>query len=160
MREQRYFLGITLMGFGLYFFLKEVDYQLYSGFYSWQTLLLLIGIALLVQGYLGKQTDYILPGVILTGYGLHQYLIGKLAIWTNDSGIIFLLIAFGLLLQAIKKRTSKLTGLIFLFIATCYIFYNSQMSWSQLLRNDFSYITQYWPILLILFGGFVLFKKK
>ena len=54
MKNQRIFPGIILIGFGAYFFLQQTGITIFQQFSTWPTLLIIVGIAFLGQGYSGK----------------------------------------------------------------------------------------------------------
>jgi hypothetical protein len=55
MKNQRIFPGIILIGFGVFFFWQQAKISLFAEFISWPSLLMIVGIAFLCQGY-GRQT--------------------------------------------------------------------------------------------------------
>ncbi|MGV3465158.1 MAG: LiaI-LiaF-like domain-containing protein, partial [Heyndrickxia sp.] len=61
MKNQKVFAGIILLGFGFYFYLSQNHLELFKEYITWPSLLIIIGIAFLVQGYNGKNYEAILP---------------------------------------------------------------------------------------------------
>ena len=51
MKQQRIFPGIILIGFGAYFYLQQANIVLFQEFFTWPTLLIIVGLAFLGQGY-------------------------------------------------------------------------------------------------------------
>jgi len=160
MKNQRIFPGIILLGFGLYFFGQQVNITLLTEMMSWPTLMMIVGIAFLCQGYGGKDYDAILPGVILTGFGFHFHVVNRFSIWPDASGALILFIALGSILRYQKTGNGLFQGILFLAIAGLMIFYNKIMSWLGLLKNNVDSVIQYWPILLIVIGVYLLFFRK
>src|SRR4051812_15988499 len=118
MKNQRVFPGIILIGFGAYLFLQQFGFTFLQPFYSWPTLLIIVGIAFLGQGYSAKESESILPGVVLVGFGLHFHVAGKVAFWpTNTIGMLILLIAIGYFLRFQKTNTGLSQAFLFLVIA-------------------------------------------
>ncbi|WP_428909299.1 hypothetical protein [Niallia sp. Krafla_26] len=160
MKNQRFFPGIILLGFGIYIIWKQANITFLSEFMTWSTLLIIVGIAFLAQGYGGKDYEAIMPGVILTGFGLHFHLVNRLSIWPDASGALILFIALGSFLRYQKTSNGLGQGIIFLSLAGLMIFYEKIMGWLGLLTNKVDSIIQYWPILLIVVGIYLLFFKR
>lgn len=160
MKNQRLFPGIILIGFGAYFLLQQLNLSALQPFFIWPTLLIIVGLAFLFQGYGAKDYHAILPGVILTGFGLHFHMVNRLAIWPDNIGIFILIIALGLLLQSIKTGVGLFQGILFLILAFLHLFYDQVIGWFDLLGNGVSSAWKFWPALLILFGIYFLFFKR
>ncbi|OXS80561.1 hypothetical protein [Domibacillus enclensis] len=152
---QRMFPGILLIGFGLYFFLQQSAFTWVKPYLGWPALLLITGISFLVQG-LKEEGSGILPGVVLTGFGLHFYVVDYLGWWANDTGVFILIIAVGFLLQHQKTGHGLLNGILFLFLAAITLFYGTIKQWLGPLESFW----QFWPLVLIAIGGYLLFVQK
>jgi hypothetical protein len=159
-KNQQIFPGIILIGFGAYFFLQQSGITIFEQFYTWPTLLIIVGIAFLGQGYIAKDYEAILPGVILLGFGVHFHIIGHLAIWPNQIGTFIFIIALGFFLRYQKTHTGLFQAMLFLILALLSLFYNKIASYLGLLENSVSIVWKFWPIILIVFGIYFLFKKK
>lgn len=160
MKKQRLFSGIILIGFGAYFLLQQLNLSAVQPFLIWPTLLIIIGLAFLFEGYGAKDNHSILPGVILTGFGLHFHMVDRLAVWPDNVGIFILIIALGLLLQSLKTGVGFFQGILFLILAFLYLFYDRVIGWFDLLGNGVASAWKFWPALLILFGIYLLFIKR
>ena len=160
MKNQKVFAGIILIGFGLYFYLSQNHVELFKEYIKWPTLFIIVGIAFLVQGYSGKNYEAILPGVILTGFGFHFHVVHKLAIWPNNIGIFLLIISLGFLLQYQKTRNGLFQGMLFLVLSIILLFYDKVASSLGLLKNHITSLWQYSPVILIIIGIILLFRKK
>lgn len=160
MKNQRIFPGIILLGFGAFFFLQQNETAFFKGFDTWPTLLIIVGIAFLFQGYIAKDYDAILPGVILTGFGLHFHIIERLSVWPNSIGVFILIIALGFLLRYQKVNTGLFQGLLFLVLAILLLFYDKIIGWLGILEGGIGAIWNYWPILLVAYGVYLLLIKK
>lgn len=160
MKNQQLFPGIILVGLGVYFFLQQSGIALFIGFFSWQTLMTLIGIAFLAQGYLAKEYDAILPGVILVGLGIHPYTARFPAIYNNQAGYLILIIALGLLLRYQKNHNGLFQTTLFLILAIFMLFYDKLTSYFGMIQNQATASWKFWPLLLIIAGLFTLYQKK
>lgn len=160
MKKKRFFPGIILIGFGAYFFLQQSNITLFDQFYTWPTLLMIVGIAFLFQGYGAKDYESILPGVILTGFGIHFHVAGKLDMWPDTIGSFILIIALALLLRYQKTSDGLFQGLLFLIIAVLLLFYEQVTKWLGILENSVHSIWNFWPVVLVGFGVYFLARKK
>lgn len=160
MKNQRIFPGIILLGFGLYFFLQQYHITLFQGFHTWPTLLIIVGIAFLFQGYAAKDYEAILPGVILSGFGLHFHIVDRLEIWPNSIGTFILIIALGFLLRHQKVGAGLFQGILFLVLAILLLFYDKIIGYLGLLETSAATVLKFWPALFVGYGIYLLFMKK
>ncbi|MFD2446248.1 LiaI-LiaF-like domain-containing protein [Bacillus sp. CGMCC 1.16607] len=160
MKNQRIFPGMILIGFGAYFYLQQSQITLFKEFYTWPTLLIIVGIAFLGQAYIAKDYDGILPGTILLGFGVHFHVVHKLAIWPDHIGTFILIIALGFLLRYQKLGVGLFQGLLFLALAGLLLFYDKIVSWIGVLENRVTVAWKFWPAVLILIGIYLLLKKE
>jgi hypothetical protein len=155
MNGQRIFPGLLLIGFGLYFFLQQSAFTWVKPYLGWPALLLITGIAFLMQGF-KSDGGSILPGVILSGFGIHFYVVDYLGWWAHDTGIFILIIAVGFLLQHQKTGTGLLNGVLFLLLAAVTLFYATVKQW----LGPVGFVWPFWPLILIAAGGYLLFVQK
>lgn len=160
MKNQRIFPGIILIGFGAYFFLQQSGITLFQQFYTWPTLLVIVGAAFLGQGYFSKDHEAILPGVILAGFGLHFHLVHRVTFWPDHIGTFIFIIALGFLLRYQKTGTGLFQAVLFILLAVLLLFYDKIAGYLGLVQNGFSLAWKFWPAVLILFGAYFLFFKK
>ncbi|MEH6954022.1 LiaI-LiaF-like domain-containing protein [Neobacillus drentensis] len=161
MKNQRIFPGIILIGFGVYFLLQQAGITIFQQFFTWPTLLMIVGIAFLGQGYSAHESESILPGVIMTGFGLHFLLVGKIPIWpSNNIGMLILIISIGCFLRFQKTNAGLFQAFLFLILAVLLLFYNKITAYFDLLQNGMSFVWKFWPALLIVVGIYFLLKKK
>lgn len=160
MKNQRIFPAIILLGFGAFFFLQQNEINFFKGYDTWPTLFIILGIAYLFQGYIAKDYEAILPGIIFTGFGLHFHITERLNLWPNSIGIFILIIALGFLLRYQKVGAGLFQGVIFLVLAILLLFYEKIVGWLGILEGGISDIWKFWPVLLIGYGVFLLLVKK
>lgn len=160
MKNQRIFPGIILLGFGLYYFLQQAGVSIFPQFYSWPTLMLIAGIAFLGQGYIAKDYEAILPGVILAGFGLHFHTTSQIAIFNNQNGFFIFIIALGFLLRYQKTHSGLFQTVLFLILAIILLFYDQMSGYLGLIQNRAATGWRFWPVLLIIAGFLLLYKKK
>jgi hypothetical protein len=160
MKNQRIFPGIILIGFGGYFLLQQMGLSIFQQF-SWSTILMIIGIAFLGQGYGAKDYEAILPGVIMFGIGLHFQLLNVVTFWPHNTlGMTILIISFGFFLRFQKVNNGLFQAFLFLIVAALLLFYDKIASYFGLLQNGMSIVWKFWPALLIVIGIYFLLKKK
>ncbi|RDI44178.1 LiaI-LiaF-like domain-containing protein [Falsibacillus pallidus] len=159
-KNQKIFPGIILIGFGLYFYMQQADIVIFKEVYTWPTLLIIVGVAFLGQGYWANEYEAILPGVILVGFGLHFHVVNKLAIWPDHIGTFILIIALGFLLRYQKTGNGLFQGLLFLLLSILLLFYDKVISWFGILENKVDVAWNLWPVLLIIIGIYLIFIKR
>ena len=161
MKNQRIFPGVILIGFGAYFLLQQIHMTIFQQFFSWPTLVIIVGVAFLGQGYAAKDYEAILPGVIMSGFGLHFHLVNYVDIWPHNTiGMLILIISIGFFLRFQKVNNGLFQAFLFLTLAVLLLFYDKMASYFGLLQNGMSLIWRFWPALLIVVGIFFLIKNK
>lgn len=133
---------------------------MYPQFYSWSTLMIIAGAAFLGQGYLAKEYEAILPGVILAGFGLQFQAADQLALFQNQNGFFILIIALGFLLRYQKTHTGLFQTVVFLILAILLLFYDKVASYLGVIQTKAATGWKFWPIILIVSGFLLLYKKK
>ncbi|WP_201713665.1 LiaI-LiaF-like domain-containing protein [Rossellomorea arthrocnemi] len=160
MKQQRIFPGIILIGFGAYFYLQQANIVLFQEFFTWPTLLIIVGLAFLGQGYGGKDYEAILPGTILVGFGMHFHVVNKLDVWPDHMGTFILIIALGFLLRYQKTRAGLFQGILFLTLSIILLFSDKAGRWFGFIEGSVGTAWELWPILIIGIGVYLLFIRK
>lgn len=160
MRKNSFLPGLFLLLFGVYFLLQQLNIELWSGIFTWPSLLAIIGLALLLQSYKQNDPNNLLPGVVLLGVGLHFHLKGLLAIWPDHFAMIILIVGLGFIFRAQKTKHGMFEGIILLCIASFFLFSDTLLNLLGIVGIGLSTIQTFWPVLLIVFGAFLLLKKK
>jgi hypothetical protein len=161
LKNQQIFPGIILIGFGAYFLLQQSGITIFQTFFTWPTLLIIVGTAFLGQGYSANDSEAILPGVILVGFGLHFHFVGNVTFWPNNNiGMLFLIISLGFFLRFQKTSSGLFQAFLFLILAVLLLYYDKIANYLEFVQNGMSLVWKFWPVLLILIGIYFLFKKK
>jgi hypothetical protein len=161
MKNQRIFPGVILIGFGAYFLMQQMGITMFQAFFTWPTLLIIVGLAFLGQGYAAKDHEAILPGVIMAGFGLHFHLVNRITIWPHNTiGMLILIISIGFFLRFQKTSNGLFQAFLFLLIAVLLLFYDKIAGYLGLLQNGLSTVWKFWPALLIIIGIYFLLKRK
>lgn len=148
------------MGFGGYFFLQQTQIPFLQQLYGWPTLLMIVGLAFLWQGYGGRDHEMIFPGVILFGFGLHIHVVSHLQIWPDHIGVFILVISLAYILRYQKNGSGLGLGILFLVLAAGLLFYEKLIGWLGILESRVAMVGNFWPILLLIVGLYFLIKKK
>ncbi|CAG9619530.1 LiaF transmembrane domain-containing protein [Sutcliffiella rhizosphaerae] len=160
MKKNSFLPGLLLLFFGLYFLLQQLNISLWDGMFTWSTLLVITGAALLLQAY--KQSDYpnILPGFVLLGIGLHFQLKDTVAVWPDHFAVIILILGVGFILRAQKTKGGMFEGVLLCILASFFLFYGTFMEMLGVVETGVEHLYNYWPVILIIIGAFLVVKKK
>ncbi|WP_347549396.1 DUF5668 domain-containing protein [Pseudalkalibacillus hwajinpoensis] len=158
MKRQSVFPGVLFIGIGLFYLIQTLNLPFSAQITNWQIILILIGIAMIIQGLIAKEGHMLFPGTLLLGLGLHLYFINKLSIWPDTWGMYALILGAAYLITYYKtKKTGLVPGLILLAIAIIELLYTGLEIW---LASTFSFIGEFWPIVFIVLGIYLVTKKK
>ncbi|WP_456278087.1 LiaI-LiaF-like domain-containing protein [Bacillus sp. AK128] len=160
MKKQSVFPGIVLIGIGLYFLLDQLHFPALQVFYSWPTLLIIIGVAFLAQAYTSRDYQNIIPGFILTGIGIHFHLLSLLSVWPDHWAMFTLIVGIAFLLRYQQTKSGIIPGLLLLVLSIIALFYHEVLGWLGWFGNIVHFIEDYWPVALIAAGIYLLFIKK
>ncbi|GGF06692.1 putative membrane protein YsxD [Halobacillus andaensis] len=160
MKKQNAFAGYLLIGLGIYFLLRQLNIPYFSAFYSWPTILIIIGAAFLLHSYLTKDYSNIIAGVILLGLGLHFHSKDRYSFWIDHWAIYPMIVGFAFLLKYIKTKSGILPALVLLGLAGFGLFSTSNPSWFSFIYTLISWIEQFWPIVLVILGIYLLKKRS
>lgn len=160
MTKQHTFSGILLIGLGLYFLLKEFEIPIVTHFYSWPTILMIIGVALLLHSYITNEYESIMSGAILLGLGVHFHGLYYYSFWINHWGIFPLIFGIAFLLKYQKTKKGIIPGLLLVSGAIFAIFVSNKPGWFYWVTLMVNFIETFWPLLLVIFGLYLLFFRK
>ncbi|UOQ47271.1 DUF5668 domain-containing protein [Gracilibacillus caseinilyticus] len=153
-------VAYLLIGIGIYFLLRELRIPVFTDFYSWPTLLILVGAAFLIYAFSIKDYANIFPGVILLGLGIHFHGLNHYAFWLDHWAMFTIIVAIAFLLRGLKTKNGFIPGLILLGISLFAIFADQQPSWFSWINQAMNWLERFWPIILIGLGAYLLLKKK
>jgi hypothetical protein len=158
MKQQSKFSGFILLGIGLFFFAIRMNFDLIQPYLTWPTLIIIIGLALLLQASSGKDSASIFSGVFLTGLGIHFHAVTKIASWPEPLQMITLLTGIAFLIQYKKAKEGLIPGLLLTILSLWFIFFNNN---TPSVQNIFARVENLWPIVLMIVGAyFIFFRKK
>ncbi|WP_342039395.1 LiaI-LiaF-like domain-containing protein [Gracilibacillus kekensis] len=153
-------VAFLLIGIGLFFLLRELRLPILTDFYSWPTLLILIGAAFLIYSFSSKDFKNVFPGVVLLGLGIHFHGLTHYSFWIDHWGMYTFIVAIAFLIRAIKTKKGSIPGIILLIISIFAIFVENQPGWFGWINQIMYWIERFWPVLLIGLGVYLLLKKK
>lgn len=160
MRKKHTLTAFLLIGIGTYFLLKQLKFPIITDFYSWPTLLMIVGIAFLLHSYIAKDYDKLFPGVIILGIGIHYHGLNHYTFWIDHWGIYTIIIGLAFLIRYQKTKSGLLFGLILLALSFIAIFASNQPSWFYWINEFMALLETFWPLALVLVGAYLLFNKK
>lgn len=160
MRKQ-IFPSLILIGFGLYFFLQKYLVSISFPIFSWPTILVIVGAALVIQAYSSNDFQQLIPGILFVGLGIHFHLVQQWNIQFDLIGVIILFLALGFFLTAKKTKNGMIFFWIFLTLAIIQLFSTKLFTLLRLTQQQITSFQSLWPIILIILGGYLfIFKRK
>ncbi|MCL7748081.1 LiaI-LiaF-like domain-containing protein [Halalkalibacter alkaliphilus] len=158
MKTQRIFPGVLLIGVGCYYLLQQISIPFDQQLLSWPSILLVLGLALLLQAYIGREYSMIFPGVILFGLAIHFHFQSLANWWPNHWGVYTSIVGLAFILSARKqKQEGMLIGILLIIFSLLSFASINPFSW---LYDAYSFLSSLWPIFLIAVGVFLLLKRK
>ncbi len=149
--KNRLFLGLILILVGVFFLLKTQIPDNFSLF------LLLSGTFFLILYLITKVYGLLVPGGILTGLGLGLTFQGK------SSALFFIFLGFGFIsiyVLGLIRGKSPLWPIIPGGILLGIGIYEELLNRGLIPYNFVKKISPYWPVILIIIGLYLIFKKK
>lgn len=156
-RGARILGGILLILFGVYLLLVQVypDLQIFD-YFSWPVIIVGIGALIFIFGLIGGEPGMAVPACVVGGIGLILYYQNETGDWTSWSYAWALIPGFvgvGSILAGIlgdSPRKSILDGITLILISgILFLVFGS-------LFGDLDFLGDYWPVLLILLGFWIL----
>ncbi|MBU8905071.1 LiaI-LiaF-like domain-containing protein [Desertibacillus haloalkaliphilus] len=158
MKRQGIFPGILLIAVGLFFFLQQFQLPFVHYLFSWPTILLVVGLAFLFQGYIGREHSSLFPGALLFGFGIHFHALNFLPFWPNHWAMFTLITGLSfILLYSRTKRDGLFPGVALVIVSLLAFFYSGFIHWVNQL---FTIVDGLWPLVLIIIGLYLILKKK
>ncbi|RLL47948.1 hypothetical protein D8M04_01335 [Oceanobacillus piezotolerans] len=160
MKKQNTLFAYLLIGIGLYFLLKQLQFPILTNFYSWQSLLIIIGLAFLIHSFSSKHYQNLFTGTLLLGLGIHFHGLAHYGFWIDHWASYTLIIGIAFLVRAWKTKQGFLMGFLFTILSIIFIFSSRLSIYFYWLDDVVGILEMAWPILLIVVGIFFLFKRK
>ncbi|MCP8617029.1 LiaI-LiaF-like domain-containing protein [Salirhabdus salicampi] len=160
MKQSNGFTGLFLIGLGIYFILRHNFVPILENFYSWPTIIMLVGIAFLLNGYIYKKFDDLLPGIVIFGLGVHFHMLIYSSTWKDLWAMYLLIVGLGFLVRYQKSRKGFWPGISMLVLAILGLISAYRPDWvhlPQLIAVDNHFVI---PIIVIIVGIYILFMNK
>src|SRR5699024_9410721 len=156
LKRQYFFVVYLFIGIGVFFLLKQLKIPIFTDFYSWPTLLIIIGLAILIYSYRLKEYQSLFSGTLILGLGLHFHGMAHYVFWINPWAMYTLVIGIGFIIRYLKTKKGFLLGSAIIIISSIIIFSFKLPAWLVCVYYLLSYIEAYWPIALIILGVYFL----
>ena len=161
MKKQHTFIAYILIGFGVYFLIKQLNLSIFENFYGWPTFLIIVGAAFLIHAYSHHEDSNILPGFILFGLGVHFHGLQNYPNWFDHWSMYPLIIGVGFMLRYLKTKRGLLPGAILLSIALFMIVSMKLPEQVSFIYRIVQFFETFWPVVLIGIGVYLLvFRRK
>ncbi|WP_249870955.1 LiaI-LiaF-like domain-containing protein [Oceanobacillus saliphilus] len=159
MKKQNSLLAYLLIGIGIYFLLRELKIPILTDFYSWQTLLIIIGLALLIHSYTSKNYQNLFGGTIVLGLGIHLHGVQYYTFWIDHWAVFLLIIGLAFIVRYAKTKKGLLPGLLLIGLAILMIFSINLPGYFNWIYDIIEFLERFWPIAMIVIGIYLLKKK-
>ncbi|WP_047981686.1 LiaI-LiaF-like domain-containing protein [Ornithinibacillus contaminans] len=160
MKNKNSFTAYLLIGIGLYFLFRQLKLPIFTDFYSWPTLLIIIGLALVIYSFQTKDYQQLFSGTIILGLGIHFHGIQHYVFWIDHWAMYPLIIGIAFLVRYFKTKQGLVPGLILIGLSSILIFSINIPTWFDWIYDIIDFIAIYWPVVLIGIGIYFLKKKK
>src|SRR5699024_11948854 len=120
-KKQNSFIAYLLIGIGTYFLIKQLDLALFVNFYSWPTILIIIGVVFLIHSYSTHEYEHIFTGVLLLGLGIHFHGVDNYDFWIDLWSMYTLFSGIAFIIRYLQTHRSLIPGLI-LFVLSFLLF--------------------------------------
>lgn len=160
MKKQHTFAGYLLIGIGLYFLFSKLELPLFTDFYSWPTLFIIIGLAFLIHSYKTKDYQNLFSGTVILGLGIHFHGVNHYPFWIDHWGIYPLIVGVAFIVRFLKTKEGLLPGLILIVLSLILIFSVNLPPYLNWIYQILELIERFWPIALIGIGIYFLKRKK
>ncbi|MEN2467175.1 DUF5668 domain-containing protein [Ornithinibacillus sp. FSL M8-0202] len=159
MKNKNTLTAYLLIGIGLYFLFRELKLPIFTDFYSWPTILIIIGLAMLIYSFKVKDYNSLFSGTLLLGFGIHFHGIRHYSFWIDHWAMYPLIIGIAFLIRYIKTKKGLLPGLILTLLSGVFIFSVNIPPWFNWIHDVVNFAQVYWPIVLVVIGIYLLMKK-
>lgn len=160
MKKQNAFTAYILIGIGSYFLLEQLNLPFLSNLYSWPTLLMIVGIAILLHSYTTKDFQNLFSGVVILGLGIHFHGLMNYSFWIDHWAVYLLIIGLAFIVRFIPTKNGLLIGILLIGISIIMIFSLSVPDWFHWIFTITNTLEKFWPVVIIALGIYLLRKKK
>jgi|SRR5690625_2244163 len=161
MKNQNILIAYILIGSGIYFLIKQLNFSFFEIFHLGSSFLMIVGISFIIYSFKVNELEHIFIGVLLTGIGLHFHGLENYSFWFNHWAMFILIIGLAYLIRFFYTKKGLLQAIIFLGISLLVIFSISLPKSFQWIYNIIDFLETFWPVALIGIGLYLLnFKHR
>lgn len=159
MRRQHTFIAFLLIGLGIFYLLKQLDLPVLHDFYGWPTILMIIGLAFLMNSFINKDYQNIFTGTFLLGLGIHFHGLHHYAFWLEHWSVFVLLVGISLLTRSIWTKNGFISAVTITLFALFMLFNDQVAKKYEWTADLMDWIQKFWPIIFIILGIYLLRRK-
>ncbi|MFD2194342.1 LiaI-LiaF-like domain-containing protein [Oceanobacillus bengalensis] len=160
MKKQNTLFAYLLIGIGVFFLLRQLKIPIITNFYSWQSLLIIIGLVLLIYSYTTKSHQNLFIGTILLGFGIHLHGLKHYHFWIEHWAVYPLIIGIAFVVRALKTKKGYVTGFLLIVFSLLILFSANLSPYFYWINDVIHSLETYWPVILIVIGIYILWKRK
>ncbi|GAB3050088.1 LiaI-LiaF-like domain-containing protein [Virgibacillus ainsalahensis] len=160
MKRQNSLIAYILIGIGIFFLLKELKVPIITDFYSWTTLLIIVGLALIIHSYRARKYQNLFVGTIVLGMGIHLHGMNHYSFWIDHWAAYPLIIGIAFLIRYTKTKKGLFPGVLLIAVSILLIFSIQLPEWLSWIYLVIDFTEKFWPVILIVVGLYLLKKKK
>lgn len=159
MRQKNTFIAYILIGLGVYFLIKQLNFAFFEPFTGWPTVIAIIGVSFLLHSYTAKDEGNIFTGVILLGIGIHFHGLQNYDFWYNHWSVYTLIIGIAYLILFFKTKKGLIPSVVLISVSVIMIFSITLPDWFKGIYGIIDFIETFWPVILIVIGIYFIRKK-
>ncbi|AXF55803.1 hypothetical protein [Salicibibacter kimchii] len=158
MKSNQVFPGMVFIGAGVYYLTHLFAPAAANQWITWETMVIWLGLALSIDGFLSKSGPALLPGVFMIGIGVHFHATELYPNWPSHIGTLATFFGIACLIAYLRtKKDFLFIGIVSICIGGLFLFFEPIAERIAEASESFSFI---WPLLLLVLGVFLLFKGK
>lgn len=159
MKKKHSLLAYLCIGIGIFFLLRELRLPFFTDFYSWQSLLIVIGLGIIIHSYTTRAYHNLFLGTLLLGIGIHLHGIKHYDFWVSDWSVYLIIVGIAFIIRYTKTKKGVLVGIFFILAGILFLFSEQLSLYTSWMTPIVQILERFWPILLILLGFFMLKRK-
>src|SRR5699024_8097067 len=159
LKRQHTFIACVLIGIGFFYLLKQLNIDLLHDFYGWPTILMIIGIAFLINSSVNKDYSNIFTGTFLLGLGIHFHGLNHYSFWLDHWSVFVLLVGVSLIIRSIWTKYGFISGFIITVISLLILFNNQLADKYHWTTEVINVVQKFWPVIFIILGIYLLKRK-
>jgi hypothetical protein len=160
LKRQHSIGAYILIGIGVFFLLRQLKVPILTNFYSWQTIVIIIGLALVIHSYKTKSHQNIFSGIVILGIGIHFHGLEHYSFWIDHWAVFILIIGIAFLVRYTKTKEGFLYGILLSGLAIFLLFPINLPNWLNWIYTLLDFVERFWPIFLIIIGIYLLRREK